>query len=140
MTTTSNLEAYFESYAAASLSGDPTRIAAYYAPTFIVGGPKGSAAFPNDDKFLEWLKGVADFNRQAGMEAMQVVDVHAHELNELHTVATVTWGARFRKTGDQLIEFKITYTLEGNDNERKILSYIAHTDQEDEMKRLDLLP
>ena len=137
---TSGLEGYFEGYASASLAGEPKRIAAYYAPTFIVGGPRGSAAFPNDDKFIEWLTGVAAFNQQVGMTAMQVNGVHAQALNEVHTVATVTWGARFRKTGDQVIEFKITYTLEGKGDDQKILSYISHTDQEDEMRRLGLMP
>jgi hypothetical protein len=139
VTSQTPLEQLFRDYAAASLSDEPERIAAFYAPRFIAAGPKGSAVFDNDAAFLDWLRSVHDFNEQTGMQSMQAVAVDQRELSPAHSLATVHWGARFRKTGDQLITFDITYLLESLGNGWKILAYISHADQEDEMRRLGLV-
>lgn len=72
----------------------PEALAGLYAPTFIVGGPEGSHAFANDGHFLEWLRQVAAFNHEHGMRTLTVVSLHGTDLSPLHTLATVTWGAR----------------------------------------------
>jgi hypothetical protein len=130
-----NLQRFFTDYADVSMSGDPARVAAFYAPNFIAAGPQGSMIFANDATFLEWLRGVSDFNRSAGMQSLAVVDIAGTELSERHTLATVTWGARFEKTGEQLITFAITYLLEAGDGGPKVIAYVSHADQEAEMKR-----
>jgi len=132
--------AFFEAYATASMAGDAARLASFYAPTFIFAGPKGSASFPNDADFLQWLESVFAFNRQTGMQSMEVVDVRESRISDAHANVTVTWGAHFAKTGSRRIDFDITYLLEDLGAGRKILAYVAHTDQEDEMRRLGLLP
>jgi hypothetical protein len=131
---------FFETYAEVSMAGDAARLASFYAPTFIVAGPQGSAGFPNDRDFLRWLRGVFAFNRRAGMTSMQVVTLNEARLSDTHATANVTWGTRFAKTSDLLIEFDITYLLEDLGSGRKILAYVSHKDQEDEMRRLDLMP
>src|SRR4051794_26356228 len=103
---------FFESYSKVSMAGDAEGLASSYAPTFIVAGPTGSAGFPNNGDFLHWLRGVFAFNRRAGMQSMQVVDVREDRISDTHATATVTWGTRFTRTGDQLVEFDITYLLE----------------------------
>jgi hypothetical protein len=100
---------------------------------------RGSAVFANDERFLDWLRGVNDFNRQTGMEGMEVVSISERELNARQVLATVEWGARFRKTGDRVARFEITYLLDRQDESWKILAYVSHADQEDEMRRLGLL-
>ena len=89
------------------MSSEPEALAGVYAATFIVGGPEGSHAFTNDARFIEWLRQVADFNRQHGMRALMPVSIRDMTLSPLHTLAAVTWGARFEKTGDRVIEFEI---------------------------------
>ena len=59
---------------------------------------------------------------------MQLVDV-ARRRSETHANVTVTWGARFAKTGARLIEFDITYLLEDLGEGRKILAYVIPTDR-----------
>jgi hypothetical protein len=132
-------EQLFRDYAAASLSGEPERVATFYAPRFIAAGPKGSAVFDNDAGFLDWLRSVHDFNEQTGMQSIQAVGVGQRELSSTHSLATVHWGAKFEKTGDQLITFDITYLIESAQGGWKILAYVSHADQEDEMRRLGLL-
>jgi hypothetical protein len=84
-----------------------------YAPSFIVGGPGGSASFVNDERFVAWLEQVFAFNREHGMHALEVVC-------------------------DRLVEFRISYLLE-HTTETKILAYVSEADQAAEMKKLGLL-
>ena len=133
-----SLERFFSRYAELSMDR-PEALAGLYAATFIVGGPEGSHAFTNDARFIEWLRQVADFNRQHGMRAVMAVSIRDLTLSPLHMLATVTWGARFEKTGDRLIEFDISYLLEEAADDWRILSYISRSDQNAEMAKEGLL-
>jgi hypothetical protein len=133
------LEHFFSRYAELAMSGQPEALASLYAATFIVGGPEGSQAFANDARFIEWLRQVSDFNRRHGMRALTVVSIREVTLSPLHTLATVTWGAQFQKTGERVIEFEISYLLERTENEWRILSYISRSDQNAEMTKEGLL-
>jgi Domain of unknown function (DUF4440) len=134
-----SLDRFFSRYAELSMGPHPEALAGVYAPTFIVAGPEGSHAFANDGDFLEWLRQIAAFNREHGMRTLTVVSIRHIELSPLHTLATVTWGARFDKTGDRMIEFAISYLLEKSDGDWRILSYISRTDQNAEMAKEGLL-
>jgi hypothetical protein len=133
------LRAFFDRYAKASREGDRGALAAMYAASFIVGGPEGSMTFANDARFLDWLDQVFAFNRRQGMRGLQVISLDAVLLSPLHSLAVVNWGARFERTGDRLVEFRISYLVESRDGGAKILGYVSQADQEAEMKRLDLL-
>jgi hypothetical protein len=132
------LDRFFSRYAELSLNL-PEALASLYAATFIVGGPQGSHAFTNDARFIEWLRQVADFNRQHGMREINAVSIREVPLSPLHTLAILTWGARFEKTGDRVIEFEISYLLERAADEWRILSYISRSDQNAEMASAGLL-
>src|SRR5688572_5296262 len=49
------VEQFFTHYAALSIGDDDRALAAVYAPSFFVAGPKGSMTFANDAKFIDWL-------------------------------------------------------------------------------------
>jgi hypothetical protein len=134
-----SLDRFFGRYAELSMGPQPEALATLYAPTFIVGGPEGSRAFTNDARFVEWLGQVAAFNHQHGLRALRVISIRDVTLSPLHTLATVTWGAQFEKTGDRLIEFEISYLLERAEDEWRILSYVSRTDQNAEMAKAGLL-
>ena len=136
---TNELTAFFQRYAEDSLHGEPKAIAAAYAPSFFVAGPKGSQFFANDEKFLLWLDQLRSFNRQHAMQSMQPSRVEVHQLSPIHALARVTWATRFAKTGDRDIGFDISYLLERAGDSWKVLSYVSETDQEEEMKTLGLL-
>jgi hypothetical protein len=133
------VRAFFERYAKASQMQDPREVATMYAGSFIVGGPQGSMTFANDTRFIEWLKQVYDFNQKHGMRALESVSVNPIALSPAHTLATVTWGARFERTGARLIKFEISYLLEHTRQGTKILSYISASDQQEEMAKQGLL-
>ena len=134
-----SLSSFFEEYARLSQGDEPSALAALYAPTFIVGGPQGSHAFANDARFLEWLDQVRDFNRQHGMRSIAPLAIQEITISPRHSLARVTWGARFARTGDRLIEFEIAYLLEESGDRWTILSYISRSDQDEEMRKLGLI-
>ena len=134
-----SLSRFFEEYARLSQDDEPSALAALYAPTFIVGGPQGSHAFANDARFLAWLRQVRDFNRQHGMRSVEPVAIEEVTISPRHSLARVTWGARFARTGDRLIEFEIAYLLEQSGDRWTILSYISRSDQDEEMRTLGLI-
>jgi hypothetical protein len=133
------VEQFFARYAALSMGDDDRAMAALYAPSFFVAGPKGSATFANDAKFLEWLAQARGFNRQHGLQAMSPVAVRETPLSPIHTLAHVRWSARFEKTGDRAIEFEIAYLLERAAETWRVLGYVSERDQEEEMKAFGLL-
>jgi hypothetical protein len=133
------LRQFFDRYAALSIGPRPEDLAGLYAPTFIVAGPQGSQAFPNDSRFIDWLRSVADGNRQRGMRALQVVTAREMTLSPRHVLAIIRWGARFEKTGDRVIEFEISYLVEKAGDTWQILSYVSQSDEDEEMKKEGLV-
>ncbi len=134
-----SLRGFFDRYSAASLGSSPELLAGMYAPTFIVGGPHGSKAFPNDTAFLDWLRQVHEFNCTHGMNALEAGAIDERVLSPLHTLATVRWAARFARSGERRIEFSIAYLLERAGETWRILSYISEQDQDEAMRKEGLL-
>ena len=136
----SALELFFRDYAVASVESPAARLPAFYADSFIFSGPRGSAVFKNDDKFVGWLEQIHEFNQRTGMISVEVVSIEEPLLLSTHNLLVrVNWGSRFRKTGDRLITFRIAYLLENVNHRWGILAYISEKDQEEEMRELGLL-
>ena len=128
------LRLFFEGYSEASMSSNSAVLASYYADAFIASGSTGSAAFENDEQFLAWLGQVFEFNQSVGMRSLEVVSIHETPISDHHAFATVEWGAKFEKTGDERICFEISYLLRFSEGKPLILAYISHEDQEATMK------
>jgi hypothetical protein len=105
------VEDFFTLYASLSMGDDARALAAVYAPSFFVAGPKGSMMFANDARFLDWLSQVRAFNRQHGMRSLSPAAVREVVLSPLHVLAQVRWSAQFEKTHDRAIEFEIAYLI-----------------------------
>jgi hypothetical protein len=133
------VEQFFTHYAALSMGDDGRALAALYAPSFFVAGPKGSMTFANDAQFLNWLAHVRAFNRQHGMHALSPAAVRKTMLSPLHVFAQVRWSARFEKTGDRATEFEIAYLLEQAEESWRVLGYVSARDQEEEMRAIGVL-
>jgi hypothetical protein len=133
------VEHFFTNYAALSMGDDDRALAAVYAPSFFVAGPKGSRTFANDAQFLDWLATVRAFNREHGMRALSPAAVRETPLSPLHVLAQVRWSARFEKTGPRAIEFEIAYLMELAGESWLLLGYVSARDQDEEMRALGLL-
>src|SRR5262245_21604590 len=121
------------------MGDDDVAQAEAYAPSFFVGGPKGSMTFANDLKFVDWLAEVRAFNRQHGMRAVAPAAVRETVLSPLHVLAQVRWSARFEKTGDRAVEFEISYLMELAGESWRVLAYISARDQEEALQALGLM-
>ena len=73
------------------------------------------------------------------MHSLAPVAIQEITISPRHSLARVTWGARFVRTVDRLIEFEIAYLLEQTGDRRTILSYISQSDQDEEMRKLGLI-
>jgi hypothetical protein len=74
------------------------------------------------------------------MRSLTVTAIREVTLSPLHCLATVTWGARFEKTGDRTITFEISYLLEAAEDAWRILSYVSREDQEAAMEKEGVMP
>ncbi len=61
------------------------------------------------------------------------------QINNEYSMVKVHWGVTFKKTGNKLIEFDVTYFIQETGTEPKIIMFIAHQDEERAMKELGLL-
>lgn len=125
---------FFRQYAELSLGPAPERLAEFYDTSFLVAGPKGGAAFKNDDAFLAWLRQVKSFNETSGLTGMTVGDISETPIGGGYTLVTVEWAATFQRTGERPIRFSISYLLRRAEGALKIAGYISHEDQEDAMR------
>ena len=62
----------------------------------------------------------------------------AADSNE-YSMVKVHWGVTFRKTGDRLVEFDVTYLVQKTGPEPKIIMFIAHQDEQKAMEELQLM-
>ena len=130
---------YFRRYAIVALGAEPEKLAEFYDQSFLVAGPKGGAAFPNDAAFLAWLRQVHDFNVTTGMSSMAAEGVEQIRVSADYTLVAVRWAATFKKTGDAPIRFTISYLLRESESGYKIAAYVSHEDQEVVMRSYGLL-
>ena len=139
MTGHSSFEEFFRRYAASMMGMDVGAVAAAYAPSFFVAGPRGSGTFANDGNFIGWLENVRRSNQDAGMTSIEPLSLQEEWLSDTHALVTVNWGSTFAKTGGRTIAFKITYVMQRLGGPWQILGYISHTDQEEEMREMGLI-
>ena len=133
------LRDFFQRYALVSLGPEPEKLADLYDTSFLAAGPKGGAAFKNDEAFLAWLREVHAFNMKSGMTSMEVGGVEETPVGGGYTLVTVEWAATFRQTHDAPIRFRISYLLRQSEEGLKVAAYISHEDQEDVMRARGLL-
>jgi len=130
---------FFRRYAVVSLGPEPEKLAGSYDTSFLAAGPKGGAAFRNDESFLAWLRELHTFNVRSGMTSMTVGTVAETPITAEYCLVTVEWAATFQQTGESPVRFRISYLLRESGDSWKVAAYISHDDQEDAMRRHGLL-
>jgi len=128
---------WFEGYAADWQAGEVEAVAERYAPVFLTATPSKAATYPNNERFLGWLRGVGAWHLDAGLERVEVVTVREQPLGEHHALVSVIWAIGFRKTGAHRIQFEISYLLTGEPP--RILTLLSHHDQRAAMRRYGVL-
>jgi hypothetical protein len=109
-----------------------------FADTFISAGPRGAIASSRAE-FLKMADQAAGFYRSIGQTSARILSLEETPISNEYSMVKVHWGVTFRKTGDRLIGFDITYFVQKTGPEPKIIMFIAHQDEEKAMEELGLL-
>ncbi len=129
----------FTEYEQAFNKLDIASIGQHNADTFISAGPKGTIARDKKD-FLSWAKQASDLYKSIGQKSAKILSKKIIPISNEYAMATVHWGVTFEKTGDEVIEFDVSYIVQQIGNDLNIILFITHQDEEEAMKKLGLKP
>ncbi len=132
------IEKLFIEYERAFNDLDVKRSAEFFPDTFISAGPKGTIA-QNKKDFLKKAEQASAFYRSVGQTSAKIISKNIIPISDQYTMVTVHWGVTFRKTGDKLIEFDVSYIVYQPEDEPSIVLFIAHQDEQEAMKKFGLL-
>ncbi len=133
-----SIKKLFEEYEKAFSSLDIKKNAEFFADAFISAGPRGAIA-QSKLKFLTKAKQASDFYKSVGQESAKIISADEMPVSDNYSLVKVHWGVKFKKTGDRLIEFDVSYLVQKTGQEPKIILFIAHQDEEQAMKELGLM-
>ncbi len=128
----------FPEYEQAFRDLDIRKSAEFYTDTFISAGPKGTI-IQSKTELLNAAQQAADFYRSVGQTSAKILSLGEMPISEQYSMVKVHWGVTFRKTGDKLIEFDVSYLLQKTGATPKIILFIAHQDEQKAMQELGLL-
>ena len=128
----------FSDYEKAFSALDIKKNAEFFADSFISAGPRGSIA-GSKAEFLKLADQAAEFYKKAGQTSAKILSLDEIPISNEYSMVKVHWGAKFKKTGDKLIEFDVSYFVQKTDPEPKIIMFIAHQDEQQAMQELELL-
>ncbi len=109
----------------------------FFAEHFISAGPGGSIA-QGRDEFAKMATKAAEFYRSVGKTSAKILSQEEIPISNEYSMVRIHWGVTFKKTGNRLIEFDVTYFIQKTSPEPKIIMFIAHQDEERAMKELGL--
>ncbi len=74
-----------------------------------------------------------------GQKSAKILSLDETPITEQYSLVKVHWGVTFKKTGDRLIEFDVSYLVQKIGKAPKIILFIAHQDEQKAMQELGLL-
>ena len=80
------------------------------------------------------------FYRSVGQTSARILRIEEVPISNEYSMVKTHWGVTFRKTGDRLIGFDVTYFVMKTGPEPRIIMFIAHQDEQKAMDELGLLP
>ncbi|HPM61769.1 MAG TPA: SRPBCC domain-containing protein, partial [Methanoregulaceae archaeon] len=128
----------FSEYENAFSRLDVGRSAEFFADTFLSAGPQGVVA-QSKAEFIRLAGQAAEFYKAVGQTSARILSLEENRISDEYSLVKVHWGVTFRKTGDRLIEFDVSYLVQKTGPEPKIILFVAHQDEEKAMKELGLL-
>src|SRR4030065_1039660 len=128
----------FVEYEKAFNAIDAEKQVPFFAEHFISAGPKGSIA-QGRDEFAKMATKAAEFFRRVGQTSAKILSIDEIPISNEYSMVRDHWGVTFKKSGNRLIEFDVTYFIQKTGPELKIIMFISHQDEEKAMKELGLL-
>lgn len=128
----------FEEYERAFNALDVEKQVPFFAEHFISAGPRGSIA-QSRDEFAKLAHQAVEYYRSVGQTSARILSMDETVISKEYSMVKVHWGATFKKTGEKVVEFDVTYFIQNPDTNPKIIMFIAHQDEEQAMKDIGLL-
>jgi len=132
-----SIKALFNGYEKAFAALDLKKSASFFADTFISAGPRGVIA-QSKTEFLRLAYQAAAFYKKVGQTSARIISADEVPISNEYSMVKVHWGVTFKKTGDRLIEFDVTYFVHKAVPEPRIIMFIAHQDEQQAMEELGL--
>ncbi|MDQ1280521.1 MAG: uncharacterized protein QG670_1784 [Thermoproteota archaeon] len=136
-TMTEAVKKFFAEYEKAFIALEVERQVPMFAEHFMSAGPKGNIARSRDE-FEKMAHQAAEFYKSVGQTEAKILYMWETPISNEYSMVLVHWGVKFKKTGDKLIEFDVTYFIQNPVSDPKIIMFIAHQDEEKAMKELGL--
>lgn len=133
-----SIKKLFAEYEKAFAALDLERSAGFFADTFISASPRGAIA-QSKAEFLKLASQAADFYRKVGQTSARIISMDETPISNEYSMVKVHWGVTFKKTGDRLIEFDVSYFVQKTGPEPKIIMFIAHQDEQQAMQEMGLM-
>jgi len=91
-------------------------------------------------EFLILAYQAAEFYRSVGQTSAKILSLDETIISQEYSIVKVHWGGvTFKKTGDKLIEFDVSYLVQKIESEPKLILFIAHQNEQKAMQELKLL-
>jgi ketosteroid isomerase-like protein len=120
------VEAFFDTFAAASDQLDTDRLAGLFAETFLAADPAGVQPVPRQ-AFLAALPRRAELFGAAGITRVILVDLHHHALDDTYVLARTDW--RGERTGASIpVRLSSTFILRRDADRLRVVFYLNHQD------------
>lgn len=133
-----SIKKLFAEYEKAFSELDAKKQARFFSETFISAGPRGAIA-QSKDEFLKLAGQATEFYKKVGQTSAKILSAEETTISNEYSMVKTHWGVTFRKTGDKLIEFDVTYFVQKTSPEPTIIMFIAHQDEQKAMQELGLV-
>ncbi|MCJ7608360.1 hypothetical protein MUP00_01640 [Candidatus Bathyarchaeota archaeon] len=138
MTGDESIKKLFLEYEKAFSALDIAKNAEFFAEVFISAGPRGAIA-QSKAEFLKLAHQAAEFYRRVGQTSARILSLQETPISGEYSMVKVHWGVTFKKTGDKLIAFDVSYFVQKTGPEPRIIMFIAHEDEQKAMDELGLI-
>ncbi len=131
------LEKLFNEYEHCFGKLDFKKMTALFSDSFISAGRKGTLA-ENKKQFIQKAAEASTFYQQLGMNSAKILSRYELSISDNYSMVTIHWGVSFKKTGDQKVEFDVSYIVQKIGDDPRIIMMITHQDEEEKMRSLGI--
>jgi ketosteroid isomerase-like protein len=121
------VEAFFDTFAAASDQLDLDRLAELFAETFLAADPAGVQPVPRE-AFLRVLPRRAELFAAAGITRVALTDLQHQPLDDTYVLARTDWRAERQGAASTAVRLSSTFILRRDADRLRVVFYLNHQD------------
>lgn len=135
-----DIRAFFDRYQKLGNAKDYKEQAKMHGKYMLALGPKGMMGHKNTaiSRFMFALT-MSSHAKKIEMTSLRIMSLQEQAITPFCSLVKVGWGTTFKKTGEQLIEFDISYLVRRGPEGLEIVFYVTHEDEMEALKRYGLL-